>query len=286
MKITGIVGLITAAALFFAANETFFTVNEVEQAVVIRLGEPVRVVKTPGLYCKVPLTEEVVFFDKRLINIYLRTVEVTLGDKRRVVVDAFGLCRITDPLKFFQAVGTEREAHTKLEPVIFGSLSSVLGSISLKSLLADNRTSATGKIRTEVNKVAKEFGMEVLDIRINKTDLPPQNSDAICKRMISEREREAREIRAKGVEMAKIIKSTADKDNAIAIADADVKVQKMLADGEREASKIYINAFSKDKEFFKFFMSLDAYKTTIDSQETTFIVSPKHGFFKFLRESL
>lgn len=282
----GVLGIIAAVLLYFTCSETFFTVNQIEQAVIIRLGEPVGVVKEPGLHCKWPLTENVVFFDKRLMSVELSTLEVTLGDKRRILVDAFGRYRIINPLKFFQSVGTEREVLTKLNPIVFGSLSSVLGNIDLKSLLSDSRSLTTTKIRNEVNKAAKEFGIEIVDIRIRKTDLPPQNSEAICKRMISEREREAREIRAKGFEMSKIIKSTADKENAIAVADANVKVQHMLAEGEQKASQIYISAFSKDKDFFKFFLSLDAYKEALNSQDTTFVISPSHKFFKFLREGI
>lgn len=272
---------ITLGALFIIlfVISGLFTVNQIEQAVVTRLGEPVRVIKKSGLHFKIPVLETVAFFDKRLLSVELSALEVTLGDKRRIMVDAFGRYRITDPLKFYQSVGSESGVLTRLNPVVLGSLSSVLGSETLAMLLSDSRVAAMNKIRDEVNKAAKGFGIDIIDVRIRKTDLPPQNSEAICKRMISEREREARELRAKGVELSKIIKSTADKENAIAIAEANRKVEVLIAEGELEANKIYVDAFSKDKAFFEFFQSLDAYRHAFGGQNSSFVVSPRGRFF-------
>lgn len=256
-----------------------FVVNQIEQAVVTRLGEPVRVIKEPGLHFRIPLIEKSIYFDKRLMSIELSALEVTLGDKRRIMVDAFGRYRITDPLKFYQTVYNERGVLVRLNPVVLGSLSSVLGGLELSALLSDTRISVMNKIRDEVNKAAKGFGIDIVDVRIRKTDLPAQNTEAICKRMISEREREAKAIRAKGVEMSKIIKSTADKENAIAIAEANTKVQILIAEGELEANKIYVEAFSKDERFFEFFKSLEAYKKSFSQENTTFVLNPKSEFF-------
>ena len=275
--------IVAVVVAFFVLISGMFTVNQIEQAVVTRLGEPVRVIKTAGLHFKIPVLETVAFFDKRLLSVELSALEVTLGDKRRIMVDAFGRYRITDPLKFYQSVGSENGVLVRLNPVVLGSLSSVLGGETLSMLLSDSRVSAMNKIRDEVNKAAKGFGIDVIDVRIRKTDLPPQNSEAICKRMISEREREARELRAKGVEMSKVIKSTADKENAIAVAEADRKVEVMIAEGELEANKIYVEAFSKDREFFEFFQSLEAYKTSFDAKNSTFVISPKSEFFKAMK---
>jgi membrane protease subunit HflC len=275
-----------AAALFLlviASRETMFTVNQIEQVVVTRLGEPVRVIKNPGLHFKIPLLETVAFFDKRLMSVELSALEITLGDKRRIMVDAFGRYVITDPLKFYQSVGSESGVLHRLNPVVLGSLSSVLGGVSLSSLLSDTRISAMNKIRDEVNKAAKGFGIDIKDMRIRKTDLPSQNSEAICKRMMSEREREARELRANGIEIAQIIKSTADKENAIAVAEANTKVQILISEGELEANKIYTEAFSKDKEFFAFYQSLEAYRTAFKSENSTFVISPKGEFFDAMK---
>ncbi|MDR3180136.1 MAG: protease modulator HflC [Holosporaceae bacterium] len=266
--------------VFFVFLDGLFTVNQIEHVVVTRLGEPIRVIKDPGLHFKIPMLERAIFFDNRLMSIELSALEVTLGDKRRIMVDAFGRYRITDPLKFYQTVYNEKGVIVRLNPVVLGSLSSVLGGVSLASLLSDTRIAAMNKIRDEVNKAAQGFGIDVVDVRIKKTDLPPQNSEAICKRMISEREREARELRAKGVEMSKIIKSTADKENAISISEAKTKVQILIAEGELEANKIYVDAFSKDKDFFTFFQSLDAYRSSFAEDNTTFVLSRQSEFFK------
>ena len=257
--------------------------NQIQHVVVIRLGEPVRVVKNPGLHFKIPFMDSIVSFDKRLMSVELSALEVTLGDKRRIMVDAFGRYRISDPLKFYQAVGSERGVLNRLHPVVLGSLSSVLGGVSLSSLLSDTRISAMNKIRDEVNAAAKRFGIDVVDVRIRKTDLPPQNSEAICKRMISEREREAKELRAKGVELSKIIKSTADKENKIAIAEADAKVQSLIAEGELEANKIYVEAFSKDKRFFEFFQTLETYKSSFAADNTSFVIATDGPFFNVMK---
>ncbi len=257
-----------------------FTVNQIEQVVVTRLGDPVRVIKEPGLHFKIPMLEKLAFFDKRLMSVELSALEITLGDKRRIMVDAFGRYKIVDPLKFYQTVYNEKGVLVRLNPIVLGSLSSVLGGVELSTLLSDTRTSAMNKIRDEVNKAAKAFGINIVDVRIKKTDLPVQNSEAICQRMISEREREAREIRAKGVEIAKVITSTADKENAIALAEANTKVQMLIAEGEAEANKIYVEAFSKDKGFFEFFQSLNAYRTAFSKQNSVFVLSPKGEFFR------
>ena len=275
----GIFGII----FLLFAFDGIFTVNQIEQSVVTRLGDPVRVIKDPGLHVKIPLLEKVAFFDKRLMSMELSALEVTLGDKRRIMVDAFGRYVINDPLKFYQTVYDENGVLSRLNPVVLGSLSSVLGSVGLSYLLSDERISAMNKIRDEVNKAAKEFGIDVVDVRIRKTDLPVQNSEAICQRMISEREREAKELRAKGVEMSKVIKSTADRENAIALAEADAKVQVLIAEGELEANKIYTEAFSKDQKFFEFFQSLEAYKDAFQKENSSFVVSPKGEFFNVMR---
>lgn len=275
---------VVAVLGFVVLLDGLFTVNQIQQVVVTRLGDPVRVIKLPGLHFKIPFLETIAFFDKRLMSVELSALEVTLGDKRRVVVDAFGRYKITNPLKFYQTVYNERGVLVRLNPIVLGSLSKVLGKVGLSTLLSDTRASAMDKIRDEVNKAAKAFGINVVDVRIKKTDLPVQNSEAICQRMISEREREAREIRAKGVEIAKVITSTADKENSIALSEANTKVQKLIAEGEAEANRIYVDAFSKDEGFFEFFQSLKAYKAAFLKKNSNFVISPKGRFFKVMNE--
>jgi membrane protease subunit HflC len=218
------------------------------------------------------------------MSMNLSTLEITLGDKRRIMVDAFGRYRITDPLKFYQTVYNEKGVLVRLKPIALGSLSSVLGNLELSALLSDARLSIMNRIRDEVNRAAKEFGIDVVDVRIRKTDLPVQNSEAICMRMISEREREAKELRAKGIEMSKVIKSTADRENAIAIAEANTRVQILIAEGELEANKIYVESFSKDKGFSELFQSLEAYRVSFSPKNSTFVLTSKNKFLNAINE--
>ncbi|MDR2724455.1 MAG: protease modulator HflC [Holosporaceae bacterium] len=283
MKTKTIFYFIVLFFVFLIFSGTMFTVNQIEQAVITRLGKPVRVINEPGLHFKIPLLEVVAFFDKRLMSVELSALEVTLGDKRRIMVDAFGRYIITDPLKFYQAVGSERGVLDRLNPVVRGSLSSVLGGENLSSLLSETRISVMNRIRDEVNRAVRSFGIVVVDLRIRKTDLPPQNSAAICNRMISEREREARELRAKGIEIAQVIKSTADKENAISLSEANTKVQILIAEGECEAYKIYIEASLKDKDFFKLFQTLEAYHQAFNSKNSTVVLSTQSAFFALMK---
>lgn len=271
-----IAGVISAIALCGLAGSVF-VVNQVEQAVITRLGEPVRVIQKPGLYFKIPLIEEITVFDKRMMSIGLSTLEVTLGDKRRVLVDAFGRYKINDPLKFYQTVRSERNVIRRLTPVVYGGLSSVLGNLNLPTLLSKQRADVMRQIKQEVNKSAIRFGVDMVDVRITKTDLPIQNSEAIANRMISERQREAKELRAKGAEKAKEIMSKADRDNAIAVADAEKKSQVLVGEGQAVANEIYSKCYSKDIKFFELYKKLEVYKNTFKGDNTTHIMAAKNA---------
>lgn len=257
-----------------------FSINQIEQVVVTRFGKPVRVIDTPGLHFKIPVLEEITSFDKRMINVEISALEVTLGDKRRLVVDAFCRYIITDCLKFYQTVYNENGVSQKLTPVVLGSLRSIMGNLNISNLLSEERRSVMTKIKNEVNKAAKQFGVDIVDVRIRKTDLPAQNSEAISNRMISERQREAKELRAKGLEMAKIITSTADRENSIAIAQADKKAQILVGEGEAEANKIFVSAFAQDKEFFSLHQTLNAYKEALGEKTTTLVLSSENAFLR------
>lgn len=271
---------IVTAGLLILSGSTLFVVNQVEQVVITRFGDPVRVIKQPGLYCKIPLIEEINSFDKRMMSIELSTLEVTLGDKRRVLVDAFGRYRINDPLKFFQTVRNENGVILRLTPVVRGGLSSVLGNLNLPTLLSAQRVEVMRQIKEEVNKSASRFGISMVDVRITKTDFPSQNSEAIANRMISERQREAKELRAKGAEKAKEIMSSADRDNAIAIAEAEKRAQILIGEGQAEANSIYANSYNKDLEFFELYRKLETYKNSFNKQNTTHILSKDSDLLK------
>lgn len=265
--------LIGTAAVLFLSSGSLFVVNQVEQVVITRLGDPVRVIKEPGLYFKIPFIEDVNSFDKRMMSIELSTLEVTLGDKRRVLVDAFGRYKINDPLKFFQTVRNESGVIRRLTPVVLGGLSSVLGNLNLPTLLSRQRVDVMRQIKNEVNKSAVRFGIDMVDVRITKTDLPTQNTEAISNRMISERQREAKELRAKGAEKAKEIMSSADRDNAIAMAEAEKKSQILIGEGQSTANNIYSECYSKGQEFFELYKKLEVYKNSFKGENTTHIMS-------------
>lgn len=253
---------------------SLFVVKQIEQCIVMRFGEPVRVINQPGLNFKIPLVEEVYYFDKRLLEIELSALEVTLKDRRRVVVDAFGRYKIVDPLLFYQTVRNEYGVKRRLSAIVLGSLRSVLGNLNLPDLLSDARQNVMKSIKDDVNTNAGKFGISMVDVRIRRTDLPKQNSEAVFARMISEREREAKELRAKGEEQSRIIRSEADKESVIKLAEASKQAQILLGEGEAIASKKYAEAFSVDIKFFEFYGLLNIYSNALAKSGNKIILTP------------
>jgi membrane protease subunit HflC len=273
--------LVLALAAFLVLINGVFLLHQTEQALIVRFGEPIRSVSHPGLHFKVPFVDVATFFDRRLLDVDLSALEITLGDRRRVVVNAFCCYKITDPLLFFQTVHDVQGAHRRLTTTVLGKLRSVLGNLSLPILLSEQRSQVMRQIRDDVNQAASKFGLDVVDVRILRTDLPTQNSEAIFNRMISEREREATEIRAKGEEMAQRIRSNVDRDCAIQISDAEKQAKILLGEGEAEANRLYVDTFGRNREFFSLYRSLEAYKQAFASEDTTFLISPKGDFFRY-----
>jgi len=282
MKIRDLILAAVAVVAFVVITKGCFVVEQTENAIVLRLGDPVRVEKTPGLKVKVPFIEEVLFFENRLLDIELSELEVTLGDRRRIIVDAFARYVITDPLLFYQTVKNEFGVKIRLSSIVLGSMRSVLGSLALSSLLSDERFTVMRNIKDLVNDSAKNLGIIVKDVRIRRTDLPSQNSEAIFGRMISERQREAKELRAKGKEQAQVIKSEANKDALIMVSEAKKKAQMLLGEGEGEANRIYAEGYSKDPKFFEFYKSMQSLNESVkDNQERPkMVLNPKGDFFK------
>lgn len=275
--------VIIAVLLIFIGINSCFTVLQTENVILVRFGEPVRVIKSPGLNCKVPFIENILYFDNRLLDIELSELEVTLGDRRRIIVDAFGRYKITDPLLFYQTVRDEYGVKARLSTIVLGSLRSILGSRELSALLSDERFKVMEDIKNLVNESAKSLGINVIDVRIKRTDLPQQNSEAIFKRMISERQREAKELRAKGQEQSMVIKSEADKEATIMKSDALKKAEMLLGEGEAEANRIYAEAYSKDPEFFEFYKSMQTYKDSFagnDGKQSKMILTPSGELFR------
>ena len=268
--------LIAATAYF-----SIFIVKEINQAIVLQFGDPKRILMKPGLNFKVPFIQNVVFLDKRILNLDAPPAEVIASDQKRLIVDAFARFKIVDPLKFYISVGNERVARSRLSTIINSRIRSVLGTQRLQTLLSEERTKQMALIQDGVNNEAAKFGIEIVDVRIKRADLPPANSDAIYRRMQTEREREAKEFRAKGAEMAITITSTADKEVTVILADAEKQSQILKGEGDGQRNKIFADAFGQDPEFFAFYRAMQAYEKTLIGGETSLILSPDSEFFKF-----
>ena len=268
--------LIAATAYF-----SIFIVKEINQAIVLQFGDPKRILMKPGLNFKIPFIQNVVFLDKRILNLDAPPAEVIASDQKRLIVDAFARFKIIDPLKFYISVGNERVARSRLSTIINSRIRSVLGTQRLQTLLSEERTKQMSLIQDGVNTEAEKFGIKIVDVRIKRADLPQANSDAIYRRMQTEREREAKEFRAKGAEMAITITSTADKEVTVILADAEKQSQILKGEGDGLRNKIFADAFGQDPDFFAFYRAMQAYETALIGGETSLILSPDSEFFKF-----
>ena len=268
---------VVAVVVFFS----IFIVKEVNQAIVLQFGDQKKIITKPGLNFKIPFIQNVVFLDKRILNLDAPPEEVIASDQKRLIVDAFARFQITDPLKFYISVGNERVARSRLSTIINSRIRSVLGTQRLQTLLSEDRTKQMSLIQEGVNNEAEKFGIKIVDVRIKRADLPQANSNAIFARMQTEREREAKEFRAKGAEMAVTITSTADKEVTVILADAEKKSEIMKGEGDGQRNKIFADAFGKDPEFFAFYRAMQAYEKALIGGETSLILSPDSEFFKF-----
>lgn len=274
---------ILAAIIIIVFFNSFYILTQVEQSVEIRFGKAVDQEVEPGLKLKLPFVDNVVFFDKRILHLNAESKEVIASDRKRLIVDAFAKYRIINPLLFYQAVRTERSADIRLSSVLESSLRQVLGNVPLNSLLQEGgRSEIMGDIRDIVNDKAISFGLEVLDVRIMRADLPRENSVAIYRRMQTEREREAKEFRAEGEEEAKKIKAKAERERIELLATAKKQAEIIRGEADGQATKIYSNAFGVDPNFFEFYSSMNAYRDSVANEETNIIISPDSRFFKYL----
>ena len=265
----------------FVVYLSFFTVKEINQAIVLQFGDPKRVIAVPGLQVKIPFIQNVVFIDRRILSLDPQPEEVIASDQKRLIVDAYARFKIVDPLKFYISVGDERVARSRLATIINSRLRSVLGTQSLATLLSEDRAKQMAIIQEGVNAEAKKFGIKIIDVRIKRADLPQANSEAIYKRMQTEREREAKEFRARGAEMAVTITSTADKEVTVLLANAKKLSEIMKGEGDGQRNKIFAEAFGKDPEFFSFYRAMQAYEKALIGGETSLILSPDSDFFKY-----
>ena len=256
-------------------------VKEVNQAIILQFGDPKRIIMKPGLNFKIPFIQNVVYLDKRILNLDTPPEEVIASDQKRLIVDAFARFQIVDPLKFYISVGDERVARSRLSTIINSRIRNTLGQEELQTLLSKDRSKQMELIKEGVNNEAQNFGISIVDVRIKRADLPQANSDAIYRRMQTEREREAKEFRAQGAEMAVTITSTADKEVTVILADAQKQSEIMKGEGDGERNKIFAEAFGQVPEFFSFYRSMQSYGKAFTAGETSMILSPDSEFFKF-----
>ncbi|PCJ29693.1 MAG: HflC protein [Rickettsiales bacterium] len=270
------------AALVLLAG-SLFTVDQRQTAVVFQFGEAVRVIEEPGLNIKIPLVQNVQYLDRRILNVVAEEKELTASDEKRIIVDAFAKYKIIDTVKFIKTVHTYAGANLRLNKILESSMRTVIGRFPLVTLLTEQRSDLMLEIRDLVHRETEPFGIQVIDVRILKSDLPHENSEAIYNRMQTERYKEAKRIRAEGAEESARIKSKADKESQIILATAYMEAQKAKGQGDYEAARLYNLAYSKDPEFYKFYRSLVAYKASLSKDSTQFILSPKSAFFKYLQ---
>ena len=272
-----VVGIVATSALFI--------VDQTEQALVLQFGQPRRVIREPGLWVKRPFLEDVKPYDNRLLDFEPPPEEVIVSDQKRLVVDTYTRYRITDPLLFYQTANSEVAVRARLSAMVNGSLRRVLGNVTLSALLSHERPAIMKQIRDEVRDQAKGFGIDVVDVRIRRADLPEENSQAIYARMVSERQQQAAQFRGEGSEAAQTVRANADRERTVIIAEAQRDAQKVRGDGDAQSIRIYADAFGQDKEFFAFYRSMQAYRDALTGHGTSFVLTPDSGFFRFFENS-
>ncbi|HEY0107929.1 MAG TPA: protease modulator HflC [Rhizomicrobium sp.] len=277
LVIAGLLGLVVLLALF----SSFYFVNQTEEALVLQFGAPQAVVTDPGLHFKTPLTQNVVFFDKRVLLLDALPEEVIASDKKRMIVDAFARWRITDPLRFYQILIDRENALARLQPILTSSVRGVLGKQSFAAMLSDKRAELMIDIKNQMNSNVAGFGVEIVDVRIRHADLPQANSLAIYQRMQKEREREAAEYRAEGSETAQRIKARAAREVTVLTAEATRESEILRGEGDAEKTRILGAAFSQDPEFFAFWRSMQAYQDSLGGGGTSLVLSPDSDFLKY-----
>jgi membrane protease subunit HflC len=272
---------VAAAVVLVLAMSALFTVHQTQQALVLQFGDPKRVITEPGLHFKIPFIQNAIYVDRRVLDFDAEANELILGDQKRLVVDAFARYRIVDPLRFYQSVGTEAVLRGRIDTILDASLRKTLGEVPLFTVLSADRAELMNQIRDQANTETKQFGIDIVDVRIKRADLPAENSQAIYRRMQTEREREAKELRAQGAELAQRIRSRADRERRVIIAEAEKDGQIIRGEGDAQAVRIFADAFGQDVDFFTFYRSMQAYRQALGDDNTSFVLSPDSEFFRF-----
>jgi membrane protease subunit HflC len=276
----GVVALLVIV-LLIVAYLSLFTVYQTQQALVVRLGDPIRTITEPGLNVKMPFVDTVIYVDKRIKDLENAAQEVIASDQKRLVVDAFARYRIRNPLLFYQTVSTVEGATSRLSTLLNSALRRVLGEATLTHVVRDERAALMAKVREQLDTEAQSYGISVVDVRIRRADLPEQNSQAVYQRMQTERQREAAEFRAQGSQKSQEIRAKADRDVTVLVAEAQSKAEQTRGEGDAERNRIFAEAFTKDPDFFGFYRSMQAYETGLRPNDTRLLLRPDSEFFKY-----
>lgn len=282
MRISSIVIAVSAFLGLVVAAQTIYTVDQTEVAIVLQLGKPTGETKEPGLHAKLPFIQNVVFFDSRLLEYDAKAAEVLTLDKKNLVVDNYARWRITDPLLFYRTLRTVSRAHARLEDIIYAELRVALGQYTLLDVVSEKRAFIMGEVTKKSTEILAPYGLEVVDVRIKRTDLPSENAQAIYGRMKAERERQAKLYRSEGSEEMEKIKSAADKDRTVILAEAERQAEVLRGAGDAEAAAVWASAVTKAPDFFAFTRSLEAYQKAL-SKNTRIFLTPQSPFLKYLR---
>jgi membrane protease subunit HflC len=284
LGIAGGVLAVLAVIVAIIGYSSLFTVHQTRLALVVRLGQPVRVVTEPGLNFKLPLIDNVIYVDKRILDLENSSQEVIASDQKRLVVDAFARYRIKDALLFYQSVGSIDGANARLSTLLNAALRRVLGEATLTHVVRDERAALMARVREQLDRETAAFGISVVDVRIRRADLPSENSQAVYDRMKSERKREATDFRAQGSQRAQEIRARADRDVTVIVAEAQSKGDTMRGEGEAERNHIFAEAFGKDPDFFAFYRSMQAYESGLKANDTRMVLKPDSDFFKYFAD--
>ena len=283
MKVN-VAGGITAFALLVAlliAYGSLFTVYQTSQAIVVRLGEPIRTIFEPGLHSKAPLIDSVILIDKRILDIESPAQEVIASDQKRLVVDAFARYKVSNPLLFYQTVGSIEFGNARLATLLNSALRRVLGEVTLTQVVRDLREQLMARVREQVENEAKSLGIAVVDVRIRRADLPEQNSQAVYQRMQTERQQQAAQIRAQGSQRSQEIRAKADREVTVLLAEATQTSEQVRGEGDAERNRIFAEAYGQDPDFFAFYRTMQAYETGLRHNDTRMLLKPDSDFFRF-----
>jgi membrane protease subunit HflC len=281
--IGGVVAILVLAALIIVYS-SLYTIYQTQQVLVLRLGNPQAPVTEPGLHIKAPFIDTVVYIDKRILDLEAPAQEVIASDQKRLVVDAFARYRIKDPLRFYQTLGSIQGANSQLAILLNSALRRVLGEATFIHVVRDQRAELMSRIRELVDRESTSYGIEVVDVRIRRADLPEQNSQAVYQRMQTERQREAAEFRAQGAQRAQEIRSRADREVTVLVAEATSQSEQIRGEGDSIRNQIFADAFNKDADFFAFYRSMQAYETSLKSGDTRLLLKPDTNFFRYFND--